>query len=65
MTRLRITVDVEFDSPDTARAYAVAYGWALGTMADTALKTSEASAPTVRRTRPIEVVEVTTDAFHK
>ncbi len=58
MIRLRITAEVEFDSPATARAYAVAYGLALGTMADTALKTSESPAPTIRRTRPVEVVEV-------
>lgn len=64
MIRLRITAEVEFDSQATARAYAVAYGWALGTMADTALNTSEAPAPTVRRTRPIEVVEVTPEQAH-
>jgi hypothetical protein len=59
MIRLRITAEIEFDSQDTANAYGVAYGWALNTITETALKTSEAPAPTVRRTRPIEVVEVT------
>ena len=65
MIRLRIIAELEFDSLATAKAYAVAYGWALGTMADTALKTSEAPAPTIRRTRPIEVVEVTAAPIKK
>lgn len=65
MIRLRITVEVEFDSQATANAYGVAYGWALSTITDTARKTSQAPTPTIRRTRPIEVVEVTTDAFKK
>lgn len=65
MIRLRITAELEFDSYATAKAYAVAYGWSLGQMTDTALKTSESTAPAVRRTRPIEVVEVTAGVAEK
>lgn len=55
--RLRFAVEVEFDSIDTAKAYGVALGCALGTIAENALATSQAPAPRIERGR-IEVTQV-------
>lgn len=63
MIRLRFAIDVEFDSVDTAKAYGVALGWALGTIAENALATSEATAPTVKRAG-MAVSELTADPAH-
>lgn len=63
MIRLRFAIDVEFDSVDTAKAYGVALGWALGTISENALATSESPAPTVKREK-MAVAELTADQAH-
>lgn len=60
---LRFTLDVEFDSVDTAKAYGVALGWALGNVVSNTLATSEAKAPTVERKR-LAVSELTPEERH-
>lgn len=55
--RLRFAFEIEFDGTDTAKAYGVALGWALGTIAENALATSQAPTPRIERGR-IEVMQV-------
>ena len=52
--RLRFAVEVEFDSPETAKAFGVALGWTITGAIDTALDLSEATAPACVR-GPFEV----------
>lgn len=57
--RLGFSFEVEFDSQDTAHAFAVALGWEINRVIANALELSESPAPRIERTRfgvaPIEV----------
>ncbi len=57
MLTLHFGFAVEFDSPETARAYGVALGFALGDASRNALEIAESPAPRIERGR-VEVGEV-------
>ena len=58
MLTLRFTLDVTFDSPETANAYGVAIGFALSNIRQNALDITESSAPRIERER-VNVVDIT------
>ena len=58
--RLRFAFEVEFDSPETAKAFGAALGWSLGTVVNNTLALSEAPEPHCER-GPFEVVQVKAD----
>lgn len=60
--RLRFSVDLEFDSKETANAYSMAFGFALGEIEQRALELSESPAPAIAHGRPR--VEMTDAAGH-
>lgn len=49
--RLDFSFGVEFDSEDTARAFAVALGWAINGVVENARHLSESPAPRIERGR--------------
>lgn len=52
--RLTFSFDADFDSRETAMAFAVILGWRLGAVVNDAMALSEAEAPTIAR-HPFEV----------
>ncbi len=57
MLTLRFTLDVTFDSPETANAYGVAVGFALSNIRQNALDISESPAPRIEREQ-VAVAEI-------